>query len=132
MSVVWLAVFATLCLELIFTAVLVAPLPIVVRNGIARFIYRHKIGEKLSFFLRFATLALMFAVWDSVQVRWDCPRWLLSPASLFRSTLRLGWWPCAFYCSLAVCRPYRCSGDRLDDECRSYRVLTHPLECLFV
>lgn len=67
MSVVWLAVFATLCVELVFTAVLVAPLPIVIRNGIARFIYHHKIGDKLSFFLRFATLALMFAVWDSVQ-----------------------------------------------------------------
>lgn len=100
MSVVWLAVFATLCLELIFTAVLVAPLPIVVRNGIARFIYHHKIGEKLSFFLRFATLALMFAVWDSVQVRWDCPRWLLGPVSLFRSTVRLCWWPCAFFARL--------------------------------
>lgn len=74
MSVVWLAVFATLCVELVFTAVLVAPLPIVIRNGIARFIYHHKIGDKLSFFLRFATLALMFAVWDSVQVRWGCVR----------------------------------------------------------
>lgn len=99
MSVVWLAVFATLCVELVFTAVLVAPLPIVIRNGIARFIYHHQIGDKLSFFLRFATLALMFAVWDSVQVRWRCPPWVWGLMSLI-STTHLGWWPCAVFSRL--------------------------------
>jgi len=104
MSVVWLAVFAALCVELVFTAILVAPLPIVIRNGIARFIYRYKLGDKLSFFLRFATLALMFAVWDSVQVRVACPisvldwvpdssLWFWPPADGFFLSLPVQWLP---------------------------------------
>lgn len=69
MSVVWLSVFVLLCVELIVTAVLVLPLPRLVRKSIASAIFRFELAKRVRFFIRFTILACLFAIWDCVQVR---------------------------------------------------------------
>lgn len=69
MSVVWLSVFFLLCVELIVTAVLVLPLPRVVRKSIASAIFRFELAKRVRFFINFTILACLFAIWDCVQVR---------------------------------------------------------------
>lgn len=67
MSVVWLSVFCLLCVELIVTAVLVLPLPRVVRKSIASAIFRFELAKRVRFFINFTILACLFAIWDCVQ-----------------------------------------------------------------
>jgi len=72
MSVVWVGVFVLLCLELIITAVLVMPLPRLVRKSIASLIFRLELARRVKFFIRFTVLASIFAIWDCVQVCGAC------------------------------------------------------------
>jgi len=72
MSVVWVSVFILLCLELIATAVLVMPLPRLVRKSIASLIFRFELAQRVKFFIRFTVLASLFAIWDCVQVCRAC------------------------------------------------------------
>lgn len=86
MSVVWLSVFVLLCVELIVTAVLVLPLPRLVRKSIASAIFRFELAKRVRFFIRFTILACLFAIWDCVQVRLSCffrrPAWRLCRCSV--------------------------------------------------
>lgn len=65
-SVVWVAVFVLLMLELFITAVLVLPLPRIVRRFLARKIFNYNLAKRVRFVSNFIILGLVLAVWDAI------------------------------------------------------------------
>ncbi|PXF46359.1 hypothetical protein BWQ96_03858 [Gracilariopsis chorda] len=66
-TIVWMAVFFLLMIELVITALLVLPLPRVLRKFIARKIFNYDLGRRIRFVSNFIILGLILAVSDAVQ-----------------------------------------------------------------
>lgn len=66
-TVIWVAVFFVLMVELAITLLLVLPLPRFVRKFIARKIFTYDLGKRVRFFSNFIIFGLILAVSDAVQ-----------------------------------------------------------------
>jgi len=67
-SPLWLGVYGVLCLELIITLILLAPLPERLQKGIVKILQLPKFISGWTFFVRFLAIALVLAVYDSIRV----------------------------------------------------------------
>lgn len=66
-TVVWIAVFFLLMVELFITAILVFPLPRVIRRFIAKKIFTYNLAKRVRFISNFIILGLLLAVWDAIS-----------------------------------------------------------------
>lgn len=66
-SVVWMAVFALLMLELFVTAILVLPLPRVIRRFIAKKIFNYNLAKRVRFVSNFIIFGLLMALSDAIS-----------------------------------------------------------------
>lgn len=65
-SVVWMAVFFLLMVELFITAILVLPLPRIIRRFIAKKIFTYDLAKRVRFISNFIVLGLLLAVSDAI------------------------------------------------------------------
>lgn len=65
-SVVWVAVFILLMIELFITGLLVLPLPRLIRRFIARKIFTYDLAKRVRFVANFIILGLILAVSDAI------------------------------------------------------------------
>lgn len=66
-SVIWMAVFLLLMVELFITLILVLPLPRVIRRFIAKKIFTYDLARRFRFASNFIILALILAVSDAIS-----------------------------------------------------------------
>lgn len=66
-TVIWMAVFMLLMVELVIAAILVLPLPRFLRKFIARTIFAYDLGRRVRFISNFIILGLVLAVSDAVN-----------------------------------------------------------------
>lgn len=65
-SVVWMAVFILLMIELFITGLLVLPLPRLIRRFIAKKIFTYDLAKRVRFLSNFIILGLVLAVSDAI------------------------------------------------------------------
>lgn len=66
-SVVWMAVFFLLMVELFVTALLVLPLPRIIRRFIAKKIFNYDLAKRVRFASNFIIFGLILAVSDAIS-----------------------------------------------------------------
>lgn len=66
-SIVWMAVFLLLIIELFIVLILVLPMPKKVRHFLAKKIFTYSLGERIRFVANFIFLGLLLAVADAVN-----------------------------------------------------------------
>eukprot|EP00538_Stauroneis_constricta_P009328 CAMPEP_0119554670 /NCGR_PEP_ID=MMETSP1352-20130426/7080_1 /TAXON_ID=265584 /ORGANISM="Stauroneis constricta, Strain CCMP1120" /LENGTH=183 /DNA_ID=CAMNT_0007601285 /DNA_START=60 /DNA_END=611 /DNA_ORIENTATION=- len=64
-SIIWTSIFVFLICELLLTGLLVIPVPRKIRNFIASKIFQLQLGEKLSKYILFIGIGLVFAILES-------------------------------------------------------------------